>query len=82
MAPSLWPQRWKAPALFADTLFGMYRTARRGDIAVVDPTLETLLGPRPQTMRDVLATILKPVDDRAELTQRSPSLSRGSTNPV
>ncbi len=49
------------PALFADMLLGMYRAARRGDFAAVDPTLETLLGRRPQTMRDVLAAVLKPV---------------------
>ena len=48
------------PALFADMLLGMYRAARRGDFAAVDPTLEMLLGRRPQTMRDALATVLKP----------------------
>ena len=48
------------PALFADMLLGMYRAARRGDFAAVDPTLEMLLERRPQTMRDVLATVLKP----------------------
>ncbi len=34
------------PAMFADMLLGMYRAARRGDFAAVDPTLETLLGRR------------------------------------
>ena len=50
------------PAPMAEMLLGMYRTARRGDFAAVDPTLETLLGRRPQTMRDVLAGILKPTE--------------------
>ncbi len=48
-----------APAPMADMLLGMYRAARRGDFAAVDPTLEALLGRRPQTMRDVLAATLK-----------------------
>ena len=47
------------PARMAGMLLGMYRAARRGDFAAVDPTLETLLGRRPQTMRDVLASVLK-----------------------
>jgi hypothetical protein len=44
----------------ADALLGMYQAARRGDFAAVDPTLELLLGRRPHTMRDVLASILTP----------------------
>lgn len=48
------------PAPMADMLLGMYRAARRGDFAAVDPVLETLLGRRPQTMRDVLAATLDP----------------------
>lgn len=44
----------------ADALLGMYRSARRGELAATDPTLETLLGRRPQTMSDVLAATLKP----------------------
>lgn len=48
------------PAQMAEMLLGMYRAARRGDFATADPTLETLLGRRPQTMRDVLAATLKP----------------------
>lgn len=48
------------PAFAAEMLLGMYRAARRGDFATVDPTLEALLGRRPQTMRDVLAAALKP----------------------
>ena len=47
------------PAAMAELLLGMYRAARRGDFAAVDPMLETLLGRRPQTMRDVLAATLK-----------------------
>jgi uncharacterized protein YbjT (DUF2867 family) len=43
----------------ADLLVGLFRAARRGEFAAVDPTLETLLGRRPQTMRDVLAATLK-----------------------
>ncbi len=48
------------PAPMAEMLLGMYRAARRGDFAVIDPTLETLLGRRPQTMHDVLSAVLKP----------------------
>lgn len=48
-----------APAPMAEMLLGMYRAARRGDFAAIDPALEKLLGRRPQTMRDVLAGILK-----------------------
>ena len=48
------------PAPVAEMLLGTYRSARRGDFATVDPTLQTLLGRRPQTMRDVLARVLKP----------------------
>ena len=51
-----------APEPMADALLGMYRAARRGDFAATGPTLETLLGRRPQTMRDVLAGVLKPAD--------------------
>lgn len=46
------------PEPLADALLGMYRGARRGDFAAVDPTLEVLLGRRPKTMRDVLAELL------------------------
>ena len=50
------------PGPLAEMLLGAYRAARRGDFAAVDPTLETLLGRRPRTMRDVLAGILKPAE--------------------
>ena len=48
------------PAPMADMLLGTWRAARRGDFAAVDPALETLLGRRPQTMRDVLSGIIGP----------------------
>ncbi len=50
------------PPPLAEMLLGAYRAARRGDFAAVDPTLETLLGRRPRTMRDVLAATLKPAE--------------------
>ena len=46
------------PAPFADALLGMYRSARAGELAATDGTLETLLGRRPRTMRGVLAAAL------------------------
>jgi uncharacterized protein YbjT (DUF2867 family) len=42
------------PAPMADLLLGMYRDARRGVFAAVDPTLGRLLGRPPMSMRDVL----------------------------
>jgi NAD(P)H dehydrogenase (quinone) len=48
------------PGAQADLLAGLFQAARRGDFAAIDPTLETLLGRRPQTMREVLAAALKP----------------------
>ncbi len=53
------------PAPLAELLLGTFRAARRGDFATTDPTLETLLGRRPQTMREVLAGILKPATAQA-----------------
>ena len=50
------------PAPQADMLLGMFQAARRGDFAGADPTLEALLGRRPQTMRDVFAATLKPAE--------------------
>jgi len=50
------------PTPMADMLLGMYQAARRGEFAAVDPTLEAVLGRRPQTMRNVLAAILKPAE--------------------
>ena len=48
------------PAPLAEMLLGTYRSSRRGDFAVVDPALATLLGRPPQTMRDVLTNFLMP----------------------
>jgi NAD(P)H dehydrogenase (quinone) len=48
------------PAPMADALLGMYRSARRGDLATDDDTLARLLGRRPRTLRDVLAETLTP----------------------
>ena len=48
------------PAPMADALPGMHRSARQGDFAPTGPTLETLFGRPTQTMRSVLAGILKP----------------------
>ena len=48
------------PEPLARMLLGSYQASRRGDFAAVDPTLETLLGRRPRTMRDVLADVLEP----------------------
>ena len=53
------------PVPMADLLLGVYRAARRGDFAAVDPTLKTLLGRPPRSMRDVLAARLNPADARA-----------------
>jgi len=49
------------PAPMAEMLLGTYRSSRRGDFAAVDPTLATLLGRPPHTMRDVLARVLTPM---------------------
>ncbi|MEV4497748.1 NAD(P)H-binding protein [Micromonospora arborensis] len=45
------------PAAAADFTLGMYRAARRGEFAVTDPTLETLIGHRPRSVRSVLEAI-------------------------
>ena len=42
------------PAPMADVLLGVYRDARRGAYAAVDPTLGRLLGRPPMSMRDFL----------------------------
>ena len=49
------------PRLYADMLLSTFQAARRGDFATVDPTLETLIGRRPKTFRDVLAKSLQQV---------------------
>ncbi|MET8464731.1 NmrA family NAD(P)-binding protein [Micromonospora zamorensis] len=56
---------WKAdavthgmPAAAAEFTLGLYRAARRGEFAVTDPTLETLIGRRPTSVRSVLEAIV------------------------
>ena len=51
------------PALSAEMLLGMYRPARRGDFAVMNLTS----GRRPQTIGNVLATVLKPSTARQDI---------------
>ena len=46
------------PPFYAEMLLGMFRAARRGDFAAVDPALEQLLGRPPRSLRDVLAAVL------------------------
>ena len=50
------------PEFVARLLLGTFLASRRGDFAAVDPTLETLLGRRPRSIRDVLAGFLGPAD--------------------
>jgi NAD(P)H dehydrogenase (quinone) len=56
---------WKAgalgrgmPAAAADFTLGLYRASRRGEFAVIDPTLERLIGHRPTSARSVLEGII------------------------
>ncbi|MEU6388344.1 NAD(P)H-binding protein [Streptomyces sp. NPDC046939] len=42
------------PTAQADLLLGLFRAARRGEFAAVDPTLATLTGHAPTPLRDVL----------------------------
>lgn len=58
---------WKAaavargmPAAAADFTLGMYRAARRGEFAVTDPALESILGRRPASVRSMLEQIASP----------------------
>ncbi|MEW1589506.1 NAD(P)H-binding protein [Micromonospora vinacea] len=46
------------PAAAADFTLGMYRAAREGEFAVTDPTLETVVGHRPTSVRSVLESIV------------------------
>jgi uncharacterized protein YbjT (DUF2867 family) len=46
------------PAAAADFTLGMYRAAREGEFAVTDPTLETVIGHRPTSVRSVLESIV------------------------
>lgn len=52
-------KRKGVPAHMADALLGMYRSARRGELSETNSTLADLIGKRPQTMRDVLAEVLR-----------------------
>ncbi len=44
-----------APARAADMVLGLYIAARKGEFAKVDPTLETLIGHAPVSMKDMMA---------------------------
>ena len=46
------------PAAAADFTLGLYRAARRGEFAVTDPALETVIGHRPRSARSVLESIV------------------------
>ena len=46
------------PKIYADMLLGTFVAARRGDFAVVDPTLEDLIGRPPQGMREILSAYM------------------------
>ena len=48
------------PEVVADLLLGMFLASRRGEFAAIDPTLEELLGRRPQTARDALSASVAP----------------------
>ncbi|WP_116124355.1 NAD(P)H-binding protein [Lewinella sp. IMCC34183] len=47
------------PKVYAEMLLGTFLAARRGDFAVVDPTLENLIGRPPRGMRDILGEFLR-----------------------
>jgi len=47
------------PAPVAEFALGMFRAARRGEFAVTDPTLATVLGRPPVLARDVLEAMLR-----------------------
>ncbi|PPK86559.1 uncharacterized protein YbjT (DUF2867 family) [Neolewinella xylanilytica] len=47
------------PKIYAQMLLGTFLAARRGDFAVVDPTLENLIGRPPVGMRDILRDFLQ-----------------------
>lgn len=46
------------PGAYAGLLLSLYAAARAGEFAVVDPTLERLIGREPTTMRQILAEFL------------------------
>ena len=45
-----------APRTVVDIALGLYAASRNGEFAMVDPTLEQLLGRRPASVQDLLAT--------------------------
>ena len=47
------------PEVYASLLLSLYAAARAGEFAVVDPTLERLIGRKPTTMRQVLEEFLR-----------------------
>lgn len=47
------------PEIYAGLLLSLYAAARAGEFAVVDPTLERLIGRKPTTMRQVLEEFLQ-----------------------
>ncbi len=47
------------PRSMAELLLGAWIAARNGDFAATAPTLERVIGRRPQAMRDVLAKVLR-----------------------
>ncbi len=46
------------PDIYAGLLLSLYAAARAGEFAIVDPTLERLIGRKPTTMRQVLEEFL------------------------
>lgn len=50
------------PEVYAGLLLSLYAAARAGEFAVVDPTLERLIGRKPTTMRQVLEEFLNQTD--------------------
>lgn len=50
------------PEVMADALGTLYKASREGEFAVVDPTLERLLGRNPTTIKDVLNVFLSKPD--------------------
>ena len=53
------------PARVADISLGLYRASRQGEFAAVDPTLASLLGRSPITVRDLIAAKIEADDTRS-----------------
>ncbi|WCT72633.1 SDR family oxidoreductase [Sphingomonas naphthae] len=51
------------PRMYANMLLGMFRAARNGDFARVDPILERILRRRPRSLYDILKEALSPSTD-------------------